>query len=92
MLSVIEEKIWRDGHKIAWIDGHHIKDEGGTKLGYIEGNYIKNESGYKVAYTEDDKLKFENGSESVPLERINEHVSGTVPLIMKCAIYALLER
>jgi hypothetical protein len=46
-------KIWRDGQKIAWIDGNHIRTDqsrGRQKLGYFENNFIYNMAGHKVAY------------------------------------------
>jgi hypothetical protein len=91
MPKIVDNKIYHAGKKIGWIDGHHIRDAGDVKLGYVQGSEVWNESIHKVAYIQGNELKFENGSASVPLEKINEEIEGTYPLITKCAVHVLLE-
>ena len=91
-MKIFDNKIWRDGQKIAWIDGNHIRvDQSGQKLGYFENNFIYNMAGHKVAYIYENELRFENGGASIPLEHINEEIEGTVPLLEKCAVHVLLQ-
>ncbi len=91
MIKIVDGKIWRDGQKIGWIDGVHIRAENDVKLGWINGNKIYNQAGHEIAYIEENELKFENGNSSKPIEEINQKVLGTQPLIMKCAVHVLLE-
>lgn len=91
MIKIVDGKIWRDGQKIGYIEGDHIRSESGAKVGYINGEYIYNEAGHKVAYIHENELTFENGNSPVPVEHINQNVAGTQPLLMKCAVHALLE-
>ena len=91
-MKIFDNKIWRDGQKIAWIDGNHVRTEaGGNKLGYFENNFIYNMAGHKVAYIYENELKFQDGSGSIPLEKINEEIEGAAPLLEKCAIHVLLQ-
>ena len=91
-MKIFDNKIWRDGQKIAWIDGNHIRTEDGSqKLGYFENNFIYNMAGHKVAYLYENELRFQNGSDSIPLEKINEEIEGAVPLLEKCAVHVLLQ-
>lgn len=92
MLKIIQEKIYRDGEKIGWIEGSHIRsEENGEKLGYLQNPFIYDMAGHKIAYIQENKLVFENGNPSIDLEHINQEVEGTQPLIVKCAVYVLLE-
>ena len=92
MMKFFENRIWRDGQKIGWIDGNHVRAEADNrKLGYFENNFIYNQAGRKVAYVFQNELKFENGGTSIPLEKINEEITGAIPLLEKCAIHVLLE-
>ncbi len=91
MPKIVDNKIYHDGEKIGWIDGHHIRSADNMKQGYYEGNDIRDEAGHKKAYIQDNSLKFENGSASISLEKINEEIEGTYPLIVKCAVHVLLE-
>jgi hypothetical protein len=90
-MKIFENKIWRDGQKIAWIDGTHIRNHDDQKLGYFENNFIYNMAGHKVAYIFENELRFENGGAAVPLEHINEEIEGAVPLLEKCAVHVLLQ-
>ena len=91
-MKIFDNKIWHAGQKIGWIDGNHIREEvGGRKLGYFENNHIYNEAGHKVAYLFENELRFENGGASIMLEKINEEIEGTAPLIEKCAVQVLME-
>jgi hypothetical protein len=91
-MKIFENKIWRDGQKIGWIDGNHIRTEPDSqKLGYFENNFIYNMEGRKVAYLYENELRFENGSSAIPLEKINEEIEGAVPLLEKCAVHVLLQ-
>ena len=91
-MKIFENKIWRNGQKIAWIDGIYVRTEaGGQKLGYFENNFIYNMQGHKVAYIYENELKFQNGGASIALEKVNEEIEGTVPLLEKCAIHVLLQ-
>lgn len=90
-MKVFENKIWRDGQKIGWIDGNHIRDHADQRLGYFENNFVYNQAGHKVAYILENELKFENGNASIPLEHINTEIEGTAPLLSKCAVHVLME-
>lgn len=91
-MKIYDNKIWRNGQKIGWIDGNHVRTEpDGRKLGYFENNFIYNMEGRKVAYVFENELRFENGSASVPLEKINEEIEGVAPLLEKCAVQVLME-
>jgi len=91
-MKIFDNKIWRDGQKIAWIDGNHIRtDQDGQKLGYFENNFVYNMAGHKVAYIFENELRFENGGSAVSLEHINEEIEGAVPLLEKCAVHVLLQ-
>jgi hypothetical protein len=91
-MKIFDNKIWRDGQKIGWIDGSHVRAANDNrKLGYFENNFIYNMAGHKVAYIFENELRFENGGVSVPLEKINEEIEGAVPLLEKCAVHVLLE-
>jgi hypothetical protein len=92
LMKIYDKKIWRDGQKIGWIDGEHIRlDTDGRKLGYFENGFVYNEEGHKVAYIFENELRFENGQLAIPLERINEEIEGTASLLEKCAVQVLLE-
>ena len=91
MIKVIDNKILHDTEKLGWIEGSHIKNAAGVKVGHIEGEYIYNEQEHKVAYIHENELVFENGSHPVPAQTINEEIAGTLPLLMKCAIYIFFE-
>ena len=91
MLKIIDDKVYHDNEKLGWIEGSHVKNASGEKIGHVEGQFIFNEHEHKVAYTHENDLVFENGGHPVPLQTINEAVEGTLPLMMKCAVYVLLE-
>ena len=91
-MKIYDNKIWRDGQKVGWIDDDHIRTEpDNRKLGYFENNFIYNMEGRKVAYIYENELRFENGSSAIPLEKINEEIEGAVPLLEKCAVHVLLQ-
>jgi hypothetical protein len=91
-MKIFENKIWKDGQKIGWIDGNHVRTEADSrKLGYFENNFIYNIDGRKVAYVFENELRFENGGASVSLEEINAEIEGVAPLIEKCAVHVLME-
>jgi len=91
-MKIFENKVWRNGQKLAWIDGVYLRtEETGQKLGYFENNFIYNMQGHKVAYVYENELRFENGGSPIPLEKINEEIEGAVPLLEKCAIHVLLQ-
>lgn len=91
-MKIYDGKVWHDGAKIGWIDGSHVRAQGDNrKLGWFENNFIYSEEGHKIAYIHENELMFENGQTPIPLERINEKIEGTAPLIEKCAVYVLLE-
>ncbi len=91
MIKIDGNTIWRDGSKIGWMEGNHVRAHDGTKMGYFEGNNIYNNNGNKVAYTQGNYLYSESGDKKVPMEKISEQiVGGIVSDIAKCAIYILL--
>ncbi len=91
-MKIFDNKVWRDGQKIGWIDGNHIRLEtDNRKLGYFENNFIYNMEGRKIAYLFENELRFENGATTIPVEKINEEIEGAVPLLEKCAVHVLLE-
>lgn len=90
-MKIFEKKIWRNGQKIAWIDGNHVRTEpDGEKLGYFQNNFVYNMAGHKLAYIFENELRFENGGAPMPLEKINEEIEGAVSLLEKCAVHVLL--
>ena len=91
MPKIVENKIYHNGQELGWIEGHHIRSADNVKQGYYQGNDICNESAHKVAYIQGNELKFQNGNASISLEKINEEIQGTYPLIVKCAVHVLLE-
>ena len=91
-MKLYDNTVYHEGGKIGWIDGHHVRAESdGRKLGYFDSEFVYDEEGHKVAYLHENELRFENGQPSVLLEKINEEIEGTAPLIEKCAIHVLLE-
>ena len=91
-MKIFDNKVWKDGQKIAWIDGIYIRAEAdGHKLGYFENNFIYNMDGHKLAYPYENELRFENGASAIPIERINEEIEGVAPLLEKCAVHVLME-
>jgi len=91
-MKIYDNKVWRDGQKLGWIDGIYIRAEAdGHKLGYFEHNFVYNMEGHKVAYIYENELRFENGQASVQLEHINEAIEGTASPLEKCAVYVLIE-
>ncbi len=91
-MKLYDNTVYHDGQKIAWIDGHYVRAEtDGRKLGYFDSEFVYNEEGRKVAYLHENELRFENGMQPIALEKINEEIEGTAPLIEKCAIHVLLE-
>ncbi len=91
-MKIYDNKIWRDGEKIGWIEDFHIRAESdGRKLGYFENNFIYNMEARKLAYIHENELRFENDQPAVPLEHINEKIEGTAPLLEKAAVYVLIE-
>jgi hypothetical protein len=92
MMKIIDNKVWRDGQKIGWIEETHVRVEpDGKKLGYFLNNFVYNMEGRKVAYIFENELRFEDGAAAVPLERINEEIEGPAPLLEKCAVHVLME-
>ncbi|HEY5220557.1 MAG TPA: hypothetical protein VIJ29_00185 [Candidatus Paceibacterota bacterium] len=92
-MKIFDGKVWHDGQKIAWIDGIYVRAEAdGHKLGYFQNNFIFNIAGHKIAYIHENELMFENGQSPIPLQHINETIEGTDPLLLKCAVYVLLEK
>jgi len=91
MMKIVDGKIWHDGKKVGWIDGSHIRDENDVKLGHIEGVFVCNEGEHHVAYIKKNELVFLNGNAPIPIERINQEIVGTVPLMTKCAVHVLFE-
>ncbi len=91
-MKIYDNKIWRDGQKIGWIDGSHIRTEpDGRRLGYFENDFVYNMDGHKLAYVLEDELRFENGAAPIRLEKVNEEIEGTAPLLEKCAVHVLME-
>src|SRR5271170_728364 len=60
MIKIVDNKIWKDGEKIGWLDGHHIRTGDGTKLGYCQDAFVFNEAGHKVAYIHENNLVLQN--------------------------------
>ena len=81
----------KNTQKIGWIDGAHIRRNDGTKIGYYKDGFIYNEAAHKIAYIHENELVLENGSAPISLEHVNEHIVGTHPPIVKCAVLVLLE-
>lgn len=90
-MHIVDNKILHEGQKLGWIDGGHIRGDDDAKLGYFENNCVYNEAGHKVAYIHENELMFSNGNESIPLQKVNEDIVGTAPLLTKCAIHVLLQ-
>jgi hypothetical protein len=91
MIKIFDNKIWKDGARIGWVDGSHIRNLEDVKLGYFENNYIYNMEARKVAYIYENEMRYENGESSVDLERINEMIEGNFPILTKCAVKVLLD-
>lgn len=91
MIKIIDNKIFRDGEKIGWIEGQHLRDQSGNKVGYCQDNFIYNEGAHKVAYIHENELVLENGEPSVLIEKINEEVEGAYSLLMKGAVWVLFQ-
>jgi len=91
MLKIVDNKVYHDNQKIGWLEGSYVRGADGNKIGHVEGQYVYNQAEHKIAYIHENQLIFENGNHSIPLEKINEEVVGTEPLIMKCAVYVLFE-
>jgi hypothetical protein len=90
-IKIYENIIWRDGQKVGWIDGNHVRLESGNKLGYFENNMIYNMEGHKIASIVENNLRFEEGNPPIPLETVNAEIEGTFPLLTKCAVHVLME-
>jgi hypothetical protein len=91
-MKIIDNKIWRDGQKIGWLENEHVRSEAdGRKMGYFENNFVYNAAGHKVAYIFENELKFQNGASPVSLQSINEEIEGNVPLLAKCAVRVLMD-
>lgn len=91
MPQIVDHKVLHAGEKIGWIDGAHIRDKNDAKLGYYQEGFVCNEAAHKIAYIKENELCFENGQPSIPLDKINEEIRGAYPLIVKAAVYALLD-
>jgi hypothetical protein len=91
MIKIVDNKIWKDGEKVGWIDGHHVRAQDGTKLGYCQDNFVYNDAAHKLAYIHENELVMQNGESSTPLEKINEEVEGEYPILMKCTVWVLLQ-
>ncbi len=91
MVKIVGNDVWRNGEKIGFIDGTHVRTHDGKRIGYFEGNYVYNEDGDRTAYIEEDHLVSYGGGARIPLDKVNESIEGGVlPEIGKCAIYVLL--
>jgi hypothetical protein len=91
-MKIFDNKIWRNGQKIGWVDGDHIRTEADNrKLGYFANDFVYNMDGRKVAHLFENELRFEGGGASIPLEKINEEIEGAAPLLEKCAVHVLLQ-
>ena len=91
-MKVWDNKIYRDGEKIAWIEGHHIRAAvDGRTLGYFDSKFVYTMDAHSVAYIHENELRFENNMQPISLEKVNEEIEGTAPLVEKCAIHVLLE-
>jgi len=91
MVKIVGNDVWRNGEKIGFIDGIHVRTHDGKRVGYFEGNYVYNEDGDRTAYIEEDHLVSYGGGARIPLDKVNESIEGGVlPEIGKCAIYVLL--
>ncbi|MDR3402403.1 MAG: hypothetical protein P4L99_07885, partial [Chthoniobacter sp.] len=84
-------KIWNNGEKIGWIEGNHVRDMGDRRLGYFENNFVYNMEGRKVAYILENELRYENDTPAAELERVNEEIEGSFPILTKCAVKVLLD-
>ena len=91
MIKIFENKIWKDGERIGWIEDDHIRDMAAKKLGYFENNFIYNMDGRKVAYILENELRYENEAPSTELEHINSMIEGNFPILEKCAVKVLLD-
>ncbi len=91
MIKIFDNKIWKDGEKIGWLDGTHLRNMEDVKLGYFEDGYIYNIEARKVAYIYENELRYENGASATQLESINEMIEGNFPILTKCAVKVLFD-
>lgn len=91
MIKVIDDKLWRGGEKIGWLDENRIYDHEGRKLGYFEGESIYNVDGHKIGYIEGDEIHSTTDDRVIRLEDNHEHVSGgEISDVARAAIRLLL--
>ena len=93
MIKILGNDLWRNGEKIGWIEGDHVRDRDGKKLGYFQDRFVYDMSGHKLAWIEEDYLVSQgSGSEAkLRLDQVAEEIEGGVmPELAKCAVYVLL--
>ena len=93
MIKILGNDLWRNGEKIGWIEGDHVRDRDGKKLGYFQDRFVYDMSGHKLAWIEEDYLVSQgSGSEAkLRLDQVAEEIEGGVlPELGKCAVYVLL--
>jgi hypothetical protein len=93
MIKILGNDLWRNGEKIGWIEGDHVRDRDGKKLGYFQDRFVYDMSGHKLAWIEEDYLVSQgSGSEAkIRLDQVAEEIEGGVlPELGKCAVYVLL--
>ncbi|MCL4405295.1 MAG: hypothetical protein M1361_00245 [Patescibacteria group bacterium] len=91
MIKIEGRDIWRDGSKVGWIEGDYVRASDGSRLGYFDSHYIYNSSGSKVAYVQGAYLCSNTEDKKIPLDKVNEQVSGgMISDIARCAVYVLL--
>jgi hypothetical protein len=92
MLKISGHEIWRDGERVGYVDGDHIRDHAYKMLGYFSGDHVFNAGGHKIAYLEGNHLLSESSpSTKVHVDEINRSITGSMlPEIGRCAIYMLI--
>lgn len=90
MIKIDGHNLYRDGEKIGWIDGKHIRNEDDMKRGYFDDETVYDEDGHKLAYIRGNRLCLEDGGEELDLDKLNDKISGSEPPVVKCAIHVLL--
>ena len=75
MVKIEEDWIWKDGHKIGYIQGHKIFTEEGHRVGYVTDDGVHETSGRKIGWMEGDHIRTPDG-DRIPISSNRVHVQG----------------